>query len=98
MKLLSQYLSENNNYKILRLENYLLGWHDKARVDEHISLARETVKKHNIILQFKDFYNILKKKKYHSRNKFLGGNKLINLLVTPCNLRIFSVRPRENPA
>ena len=73
MKLLSQYLSENNNYKILRLENYLLGWHDKAHVDEHISLARETVKKHNIIFYTSEHTGIL----LYPEHQFVGFENIL---------------------
>ena len=73
MKLLSQYLSENNNYKILRLENYLLGWHDKAHVDEHVSLARETVKKHNIIFYTSEHTGIL----LYPEHRFVGFENIL---------------------
>jgi len=73
MKLLSQYLSENNNYKILRLENYLLGWHDKAHVDEHVSLARETVKKYNIIFYTSEHTGIL----LYPEHRFVGFENIL---------------------
>lgn len=73
MKLLSQYLAENNNYKILRLENYLLGWHDKARVEEHISLARETVKKYNIIFYTSEHTGIL----LYPEHQFAGFENIL---------------------
>lgn len=73
MKLLSQYLAENNNYKILRLENYLLGWHDKARVEEHISLARETVKEYNIIFYTSEHTGIL----LYPEHQFAGFENIL---------------------
>jgi len=73
MKLLSQYLSENNNYKVLRLENYLYGWHDKTHVDEHILIARETIKKHNIVFYTSEHTGIL----LYPEHRFAGFEKIL---------------------
>lgn len=73
MKLLSQYLSQNHKYKILRLENYLLGWHDRAHVDGHVSIAREAIKEHNIIFYTSEHTGIL----LYPEHRFAGFENIL---------------------
>lgn len=58
MRLLLNHLSQNN-VKILRLEEYLRGWHVAEHVDRHIRLAREAIQKHNVVFYTSEHTGII---------------------------------------